>query len=99
MEKKCKLLAYSLLHQSGQGHRQRGSLCSEGGNCLYAELLNLEESKVAELEEKTKDLEKKLARSVDELSKVKQAHMEFVSRVWKTVRSKMRCKEALQVFL
>ena len=58
----------------GARHRRKGSLCSDGQNCIYAELLDLEERRIAELEEKAEDLEEKLARSVEELSLVKQSH-------------------------
>ena len=98
MDKKCKLLAFSLLRQKGVGYRRRGSLCSDGPDCLYAELLDLEERKVGELEEKAEHLEEKVEKSLEELTAVKQEHMKFVSEVRRIAVAKRNCKSALQVF-
>ena len=77
----------------GARHRRKGSLCSDGQNCIYAELLDLEERRFAELEEKAEDLEVKLARSVEELSSVKQAYVKFVSKVQRIAKkTKRHCK-------
>ena len=98
MEYKCKLLAFSLLRQKGVEYRRRGSLCSDGQDCLYAELLDLEERKVVELEEKAEELKKKVEKSLEELTAVKQAHLKFVSEVRSIAEAKRNCKSALQVF-
>ena len=98
MDNKCKLLAFSLLHQMGVEYRRRGSLCSDGQNCIYAELLDLEERKVVELEEKAEELREKLKKSVEELAAVKQAHLKFISEVGKIAKTKRSWKKALQVF-
>ena len=80
-----------LIPQKGVGeYRRRGSLCSDGSNCLYAELLTMEERKVGELEEK-------LGRSVDELTAVREAHLKFVSEVRSIAETKRYWKSALQV--
>ena len=98
MEYKCKLLAFSLLRQNGVKYRRRGSLCSDGPDCLYAELLDLEERKVGELEEKTEELKEKVEKSLEELTAVKQAHLKFVSEVRSIAETKRNWKSALQVF-
>ena len=98
MDKKCKLLAFSLLHQMGVENRRRGSLCSDGQNCIYAELLDLEERKAGELEEKAEELRGKLKRSEEELAAVKQAQLKFVSEVGRIAKMKRSAKKALQVF-
>ena len=96
---KYNLLKLSSFHQNGVGeYRRRGSLCSDGPNCLYAELLTLEERKVGELEEKAEDLKEKLERSGDELTAVKEAHLKFVSEVKNIAETKRYWKSALQVF-
>ena len=82
----------------GVQYRRRGSLCSEGHNCIYAELLDHEERKVIDLEEKAEDLKEKLERSVDELAAVKEAHLKFVSEVRSIAETKRYWKSALQVF-
>ena len=97
MEHKCKLLAFSLLRQNGVGYRRRGSLCSDGPDCLYAELLDLEERKVGELEEKTEELNEKVEKSLEELTAVKQAHLKFVSEVRSIAEAKGNWKSNLQV--
>ena len=93
-------------------NRRKGSLCSDGQNCIYAELLDLEERKVVDLEEKVEDLkekaedlkekagdlEEKLKRSVEELGAVRQAHVEFVSEVRSVAKTKRFWKKALKVF-
>ena len=77
----------------GARHRRKGSLCSDGQNCIYAELLDIEERRAAELEEKAEDLEEKLARSAEELSSVKQTHAKFVSKVQRIAKkTKRHCK-------
>ena len=78
-------------------NRRKGSLCSDGQNCIYAELLDLEERKVVDLEEKVEDLKEKLTRSVEELAAVRQAHVEFVSEVRSVVKAKRFRKKALKV--
>ena len=78
-------------------YRRRGSLCSDGPDCLYAELLTIEESKVGELEEKTEELKERLERSVEELNAAKEAHMKFVSEVRSIAETKRYWKSALQV--
>jgi len=107
VESKCKLLAVSLLNQMGVKFRRRGSLCSDGQNCIYAELLDIEERKVVDLEEKAEDLrekaedlKEKLKRSVEELAAVKQRHVDFVSEV-RSVALKTRRfrKKALKALL
>ena len=106
MESKCKLLAVSLLNQMGVKFRRRGSLCSDGQNCIYAELLDIEERKVVDLEEKAEDLrekvedlKEKLKRSVEELAAVKQRHVDFVSEVRSVALNTRRFrKKALKVF-
>jgi len=99
MEYKCKLPAFSLLRQKGVEYRRRGSLCSDGQDCLYAELLDLEERKVVELEEKAEELKKKVEKSLEELTAVKQAHLKFVSEVRTIAEAKRNCKSALQELL
>ena len=98
------MLAFSLLDQMRMQNRRKGSLCSDGQNCIYAELLDLEERKVVDLEakvedlkEKAGDLEEKLKRSVEELAAVRQAHVEFVSEVRSVVKAKRFRKKALKV--
>ena len=99
------MLAFSLLDQMRMQNRRKGSLCSDGQNCIYAELLDLEERKVVDLEEKVEDLkekagdlEEKLKRSVEELAAVRQAHVEFVSEVRSVAKTKRFWKKALKVF-
>ena len=99
MEQKCKLLAFSLLRQKGVEYRRRGSLCSDGPDCLYAELLDLEERKVGELEEKAEHLKEKVEKSLEELTAVKQAHLKFVSDVRRIAEAKRNWKIDLQVFI
>ena len=89
----------------GVQHRRRGSLCSDGQSCVYAELLDLEERKVIDLEEKAKDLEEKakdlkekLKRSVEELAAVKQASVKFVSGVRSAAKRRRFRKKSFQVF-
>ena len=105
VEKKCKLLAISLLIQMGMQFRRSGSLCSDGQNCIYAELLDIEERKVVDLEEKAEylrekaeDLQEKLKRSVEELAAVKQKHMEFVFEVRSVAKTRRFREKALKVF-
>ena len=96
----------------GVQYRRRGSLCSEGHNCIYAELLDHEERKVIDLEEKAEDLKEKaedlkekaedlkekLKRSVEELAAVKRAHVKFVSEVRSVAKTIRFQKEAFEVF-
>ena len=90
----------------GVKFRRRGSLCSDGQNCIYAELLDIEERKVVDLEEKAEDLrekaedlKEKLKRSVEELAAVKQRHVDFVSEVRSVALNTRRFrKKALKVF-
>ena len=98
MDHKCKMIAFSLLRQKGVGYRRRGSLCSDGQDCLYAELLELEERKFGKLEEKAENLEEELEKSLEELNAVKQEHRKFVWEVRKIVETKRNCMSALQVF-
>ena len=77
--------------------RRKGSLCSDGPDCLYAELLTHEERKVEELLEKTEDLKEKLERSVQDLTALKELHMNFVSEIHSIVETKRYWKTALQV--
>jgi len=93
-------LALTDISKKGVGeYRRRGSLCSDGPECLYAELLTIEERKVGDLEEKAEDLKEKLERSVDELAAVKEAHLKFVSEVRSIAETKRYWKSALQDLL
>ena len=83
-------LSIFCFHQKLMGYRRRGSLCSDGQNCLYAEMLDLEECKVGELEEK-------MEKSVEELAAVKLAHKKFVLEVRRIAETKRHWKSALQV--
>ena len=80
------------------GYRRRGILCSDGQNCLYAELLDLEEAKFGDLEEKAGDLKEKVEKSLEELAAVKLAHKKFVSEVKRIAETQRYWKSALQVF-
>ena len=81
----------------GVEYKRRGSLCSDGAACLYAELLTLEERKVEQLEEQAEDLRGKLEKSVEEFAALKEAHMKFVLEVRSIAETKRYWKSALQV--